>query len=194
MGHSGVVARLLNEPVHINHHDIDGRTALSVASMCSPVSQQHLKVPPFVLLYLCACLCVLVSLCLSLCACISVLVSVCLYLCACICVFVSVCLYLCACICVFVSVCLSLCACMCVLVSVYLSLYAFFSYFVSLNQPPTTNSSHQSNSSPHHSNPLHPTPPGGEPLVGARLRCEPQGPRGHDPSAGSCLRRQQAAV
>uniref|UniRef100_A0A8C7E3P3 Uncharacterized protein n=1 Tax=Naja naja TaxID=35670 RepID=A0A8C7E3P3_NAJNA len=44
MGHGGIVALLLSHGAHVDHADTDGRTALSVAAMCIPVSQGCAKV------------------------------------------------------------------------------------------------------------------------------------------------------
>lgn len=44
MGHSSIVEYLVEFGADVNHEDIDGRTALSVASLCVPASEGHLKV------------------------------------------------------------------------------------------------------------------------------------------------------
>ena len=73
-----------------------------------------------VCLYLCLCVYVCVSVSVCLCLCVCVCMSVCLW---CVCVFVCLCMYVCLCVCVYVSGCLCLCVCVpvCLCACVYVS-------------------------------------------------------------------------
>ena len=44
MGHGEIVESLLTCGADVNHSDIDGRTALSVAALCVPASEGHGRV------------------------------------------------------------------------------------------------------------------------------------------------------
>lgn len=44
MGHSDIVETLLEFKADIDHQDNDGRTALSVAALCVPISEGYTKV------------------------------------------------------------------------------------------------------------------------------------------------------
>lgn len=44
MGHAEIVEHLLEHGAELDHQDVDGRTALSVAALCVPHSEGYLKV------------------------------------------------------------------------------------------------------------------------------------------------------
>uniref|UniRef100_A0A8C6ZNA3 Ankyrin repeat domain-containing protein 50 n=1 Tax=Nothoprocta perdicaria TaxID=30464 RepID=A0A8C6ZNA3_NOTPE len=44
MGHKEIVEHLLDHGAEVNHEDVDGRTALSVAALCVPASKGHASV------------------------------------------------------------------------------------------------------------------------------------------------------